>query len=206
MKKLAIYFSMLIFAISCKNNNSNDNISARMIDIKGMDGKPEYLYFVNAEEGYSFNTIEIVKEPTTEQLNDPNYLVQSNYEAIIYKTIDGGNNWTKVFTLADFSFYNIACIEKENVLIQIINTKESLNNKLLKFNLKSLESSVLKFNFERMGQIWAVDRKIFIDSKNKGISNIYSVPMDFTKIDSISNEKIFKDKVIVLNNIPFALT
>lgn len=177
-----------------------------MFNSVGMKGKPEYIYFLNPKEGYSFNYITESEDQTEEQLNDPNFFPKKTNTSSIYKTFDGGKNWEMVYSIDDYAFYNTAFCDGSTIYIKIINNAETLENKLLKFDLKTLKSSILDFNFERMGEVWSLNQKVFINSKNNNINNIYSTDNDFKKIDSQKIDNVFKDKVALLNNKSYVLT
>jgi hypothetical protein len=195
--------SVLLFGCRDKVKKSTD---IQMFNSIGMKGQPEYMCFLNPNEGYSFNYITESEEQTEEQLNDPNFLPKKNTVSTIYRTLDGGINWVKVYSINDYAFYRTAYLNESAVYIKIINYNETLKNKLLKFDLKSLKGSVLDFNFERMGEIWSVNQKVFVNSKNNNINKIYSTDQNFKKIDSLQIDKVFKDKITLLNNKPYVLT
>ncbi|MEJ8598273.1 hypothetical protein JSO62_06165 [Riemerella anatipestifer] len=207
MKKLLMCFLMILVAMGCEDYvKEKDNIE--ILIFEGMKGESKYMFFINPKVGYSFNnhTVSDWHRVTEEQLKQPNFFPKSTDISIIYKTIDGGKTWASVYSIDDFRFDKVAFSDKNRVYIKIINSKETLNNKLLKFELETNKATVFSFNFERMGEIWAFNQKVFINSKNNGINTLYSIDNDFTKIDSIEENKIFKDKITLLDNTPYTIT
>lgn len=188
------------------NDSVNKNISVEMINFNGMTGKSEYLHFINQKEGYSFNYITESKEQTEEQLNNSNFFPESTDVASIYKTTDGGKNWVSIYSINNYHFYNTAIGNDKNIFIKIIDCKENLKNKLLRINLSNNKVTILNFNFERMGEIWLVNEKVFINSENNSVSNIYTTDTNFIKIDSTRENKVFQDKITLLGKIPYVLT
>ncbi|OWP82907.1 hypothetical protein BWK59_13370 [Flavobacterium davisii] len=191
--------------MGCKDSvKNNDNVE--ILNFNGMKGKSEYMCFINPKEGYSFNYTTESEEQTEEQLGDPNFFPESTDISTIYKTIDGGKNWVNVYSINDFHFYSTAFYNKNAVYIKIISSKDVLKNKLLKFELKTNKVTILNFNFERMGEIWTINQDVYVNSKNNGINNLYSIDNNFTKIDSIKEDNVFRDRITLLGNTPYVIT
>lgn len=207
MRRIFFLIFVAFLILGCKDKTLNSS-NVEMFNSIGMNGEPECIYFVNPKEGYLFTNKNDTdwSKVTEEQLDDPNYFPKSNDIATIYKTIDGGKNWARLYSLNDYHFYKTSFIDKNAIYIKIIDSKEVLKNKLLKVDLKINNVTVLNFNFERMGEIWATNQSIFVDSKNNGKSSIYSTNFNFTKVDSVKENNVFKDKITLLENKPFVLT
>lgn len=205
MKKMFMCLLVILITMGCKDSVKN-NVDVEIINFNGMKGKSEYMCFINPKEGYSFNYITESEEQTGEQLDAPNFFPESTDISTVYKTIDGGKNWVNAYSINDFHFYSTAFYDKNAVFIKIIDSKDVLKNKLLKFELKTNKVTILNFNFERMGEIWAINQDIYVNSKNNGINNLYSIDNNFTKIDSIKEDNVFRNKITLLGNIPYVIT
>ena len=198
---------VILTVLGCKDSVKN-SANIEIINFTGMDGESVHISFVTPKIGYSFNnkTYTDWTRVTKEQLDDPNYFPKSTDVGTIYKTIDGGKNWDSVYSIKDYNFYNTSFYGKNKIYIKIIDSKKILKNKLLKFDLKTNKDNILNFNFERMGEIWAINKNVFIHSKNNGVNYLYTIDDNFSKIDSIKDDKIFKDKITLLGNTPFVVT
>jgi hypothetical protein len=205
MRKIFFLTVASLLLLGCKDKIVSD-LNIEIFNSVGIIGKPEYLHFLNSKEGYLFTYITRYKDQTQKELNDPNSLPKTNNLSFIYKTIDGGMSWSKIYSINGYTFYSTALYDDNAIYIKIIDDKDILKNKLLRFDLKTYKSLILEFNFERMGEIWSINEKLFINSKNKNINNIYSINKDFKNMDSLKINRVFKNKVIVLNNKPFTLT
>jgi len=205
MRKIFFLLFATIFMLECKEKTINRS-NLEIFESAGMKGKPVHMYFLNSQEGYLFNYTTESQDQTAEQLNDPSFIPNTTDISTIYKTIDGGKNWAKVYTLKDYAFYDTAFCDGSSIYIKIINNKESLKNKILKFDFRTFQSTILAYNFERMGEFWAFNQKVYINSKNNGSNNIYSIDKDFRKLDSVRVNRVFKDRVTLLNQKPYVLT
>lgn len=205
MEKMLILIFVILNVMGCKDSVKN-NINVEKINFIGMTGKSENIQFISSKVGYSFNYVTESKNQTLEQLNDPNFFPESTVISTIFKTTDGGKTWVSVYSIKDYQFYNASFSDKNTIYIKIIDSKKVLKNKLLKFDLKTNKVTILNFNFERMGEIWVVNKKIFVNSKNNGVNNLYTIDDNFSKIDSIKENKVFKDKITLLGNTSFVVT
>jgi hypothetical protein len=207
MKNLFMSLFIALTFYGCENSDKK-NKDVEIIAFKGMKGESVYIKFINPQIGYSFNnqTIRNWSKVTEEQMNEPNFYPESKDISTIYKTIDGGENWKEIYKIDNYHFYSSAFNINSIIYIKIIKNKDVLKNKLVKFDIKTDKVNIHNFNFERMGEIWATNQGVFINSKNKGINRLYSFNNGFSIIDSIKESKIYKDKVVLLNDIPFVVT
>ncbi len=202
MRKFILINSLLLFLFGCKNE-------ANVIKCKGIPDVNQsfsYMYFKTENEGYLFGTYTEYEELSKKALENPNNIPKSTNEANIYKTIDGGLNWSKIDSINDYRFHDNYFINKSSIFIKAIDSKEALRNNLVKFDISTNKSTRLNFNFERMGNIWSNDIEIFVNSKNSGINTIYSITPDFDNVYSIAVQETFKDKVINFRNDFYTLT
>ncbi len=91
--------SITILLFSCMEHQKKNE----MYEMKGVpdsDQSFSYMYFKNEKEGYLFGTFShyLNLEKTIE---NPDLPPEIEYEANIYKTIDGGHNWEKIYSDLD---------------------------------------------------------------------------------------------------------
>lgn len=202
MKKLLVLSSLLLLS-GCKKEETIYTCNG----IPDMNQAFSYMYFKSETEGYLFGTLTAYQELTEKELQDPDNIPESTDEANIYKTTNGGKNWVKIDSISDYSFYTNAYLDgKNSIFIKIIDSKENLKNNLVRFDIKSNKITRLNFNFERMGQIWSDNNKVFINSKNNDVNTIYLTTYNFKEIDSIKANKIFKENIISVKNNFYVLT
>jgi len=207
MKRNRILFLLLIFTVvGC---NKYTDFKSEVFQPKGIPDVNQnfsYMHFINEHEGYLFGSIQHWSNMTnkkSENLNSPHRFTE---EAIIYKTMDGGENWILIDSLCNSSFYNSGVYYDGCIYIQLKNSKKDYGNNLVRFKLADNNITVLKYNFERMGRIWINGNKIAIDYLNKGISKILFTDSDFKKIDSINCNKVFMSNVLSVRKQSVALT
>ena len=201
MKNFLILSSLFIL-LGC-NDEANMNKCKGIPDVNQAFS---YMYFKTENEGYLFGTYTEYEELSEKELENPNNIPKSTDEANIYKTIDGGKSWVKINAINGYSYYNNYFINRNSILIKVIDSKEILKCNLVKFDIINNKINLLNFNFERMGEIWSNDIKIFVNSKNNGINNIYSITPNFKNVDSTAAIEIFKNKVINFRNDFYVLT
>jgi hypothetical protein len=202
MKIYAVPMILLFLLLGCK-------METNMFKCSGIpDGNQNlaFMYFKTEKEGYMFGTYTLFKELTEKQLDYPNNAPKATTEANIYKTTDGGKNWVKIDSIGNYSFYNNASVNGNSVLIKRIDSRADLKSHLVRFDLSNYKISHLNFHFERMGQIWSNDERVFINSKNQGVNHIYSTNYNFEEIDSVRVSQVFKENAIKLDDDFYILT
>lgn len=98
-----------------------------------------YLFFKNEKEGYLFGAREVVENMATRELKDPNFSPQSIEIATIYKTINGGINWKRIYSSVDSYFEYSRAINKGNfIYIDKVNGLSNMySGKILKFDVNT---------------------------------------------------------------------
>jgi hypothetical protein len=178
-----ILLCLFVIIVGCKDSVKNSN-TIEMFSFKGMTGKSEYMYFINPNEGYSFNnkTMTDWSKVTQEQLDDPNYFPKSTDKSTIYKTIDGGKNWEEITSITSRNFFNRALVFEDAIYIA---TNDFYNDKVFiaKFNISK---DVLEFEkeYDVIGGIFTNGKNIFLQTEKGNSISMFN--KDFS-----SEEKLY---------------
>lgn len=201
MKKIVVFLGICFLSSGCKKQN----------DIYSCKGIPDenqafsYMHFKNEKEGYLFGTLTRYQEMSDEDLDNPNFSPQSTDEANIYKTLDGGNSWTKIDSIENSSFYNEATIYDNNIFIKKINVQKDYSNEIIKFDLLKNKKQVLNYNFEQLGNIWNTQKGISTSYKNKGVNSLLYFDKYLNITDSVKLKYVFKNKPLYFKGKNYAV-
>lgn len=184
MKKLLLCLSVIL--VGCHDSLKN-NDDVEMFNYDGMKGKSNYLYFININEGYSFNHITKSEEQTEEQLNDPNFFPKSTDIAIVYKTTNGGKNWNNIYSVTNRKFSNIGMFFN-NILYVGSNDFYEDKSFILK---KENNDSFVEKPAESLYNFLVDDKGVSYVGKNKIVHfDIHLQPTGSLNID-IGNKSVF---------------
>ncbi len=189
--------SLLLLLFGCKNE-------ANMIKCKGIPDVNQsfsYMYFKTENEGYLFGTYTEYEELSEKALENPNNIPKSTNEANIYKTIDGGLNWSKIDSINDYSYSNIATQLNDGIYILKDDVRTNYKSSIACFSLKNEDVKDL-INTKPISAIWNGDSAVFY-TNNRSSIKLYSLDKN-QKIDSI-NIKNYALQGLSLKNKPHAI-
>ena len=157
--------------------------------------------------GFAFCNGDISSETIDIRLSNPNYNAPRIYTSYVYKTSDGGHKWFKINEFKNCSFYNDALSFKDKVFLHAFDERKELRSYLVMFNENNNKISFLNYNFERMGEIWHNNDKIYVISQKNNFNKIVSTDENFEIVDSTNvDNTVFMNEVCNLNNHCFVLT
>jgi len=207
MKRNKVLILLIIFiSVNCTQNS---NFKRELIQANGMpdvDQDFSFMHFINVDEGYLFGTLSIWSDTSNEQIENSNKKNHFTEEANIYKTTDGGKNWIKIDSINNCSYSKNATYYDGSIYIYLKNSIKNYTNSLLRFKIADSSITVLKYNFERIGEIWINENKICIIYTNNDISKILVTNRDLKKIDSICIDKSFRSNILSVMNQSVVLT
>lgn len=160
MKKITLNIIISLLLVSCINDKSK----ITLIDCNNVDGKPEYMLFKSENEGYMFNY---------------KGNLYSDANIMIYKTINGGTSWQKIYSAKDWLFYGYAKLYNNAIFGNVKSSKDLAKNKLFKLDLATNEFKLLDFNIEAIGNIWIKNDSILLSFGNKSQNCVLSTDTNF---------------------------
>jgi len=169
MKKVMI-LSSLFLLISCKKSET----------IYTCNGIPDrnqafsYMYFKTEKEGYLFGTLTTYEELTDQELENPNHIPDSSYEANIYKTTDGGKNWVKIDSILSYRYFDIATVFNNDVYILRIDEREDFKFNITQFNILNYKVKKLK-DINPISSLWNDNKKVFFTNNENNNIKLYSL-------------------------------
>ena len=131
-------------------------MNGTIISCNGLVAKPVFLHFVSDNVGYAFGNIGEM---------------YSQAEAVIYKTVDGGNNWKQINSIENYLFAGSSSILfGDNIYCYINSEKNFAVNRMVCFNYKNNTINFSEHIIQAIGDIWEQNGKIFgnvyVDSGN----------------------------------------
>lgn len=202
MKKILI-LSLIFLCLACSNNENSTMFICKGIPDINQDFA--YMHFETEKEGYLFGTLTHYKEVNDKEYDNPNFTPQSKDEANIYKTIDGGHSWLKIDSIFNSSFYNQATFNNNSIYIQKINRDKILESHILKFDISKEKCEILKFNFERFGQIWNENEIIYVEYENNGINSQLNLDNKLNIKSFLPFQYTLKTKVLYLKGETYGI-
>jgi hypothetical protein len=175
MKKAAIFFIFIL--IGCKQKNE-------IYQSNGLDGKPEYMYFKNEQEGYIFGTLEHWEEMSEKQLRDPYFTPETTDEANIYKTIDGGHNWVKIDSILNYNYSTISIQFSKTIFISRRNSLVHFGNNIVKFDMLSDKITGISKDIKTISSLWGDSLEVKYTS-NRGKISLYYLDENLKLKDSV---------------------
>ncbi|MXN92342.1 hypothetical protein GR160_14025 [Flavobacterium sp. Sd200] len=169
MNKFLILSMILLLLISCSEKN---NYMYNCKGIPAINQSFTYMFFKTENEGYLFGTLTDYKELNEDELNDPNILPKSTYEANIYKTVDGGNNWMKIDSNANYHYYDISTYYDNSIYIVQSDVREDFNFFITQFKIEEEMKNTL-IQVKNISSIWCDNNKIYF-TNNRDIIKLYS--------------------------------
>ena len=204
MKSKGFFLIIMIILISSCSKNK---IESDIYTVKGLIYKPVCITFKSEKVGYAFCNGDKSPYPTEAQLANPNYNAPITFTAYVYKTSDGGNSWSQVNVLNNYSFYPTILSYKNKIFIKLIDRRKELRSYLVEYNENDNKIIFLNYAFERMGDVWFAKNRVFIDGNKKNINKIVSTDENLEIVDSTNVDNIvFMNEVCNFNNHCFVLT
>jgi len=204
MKRISFSIVVLIILISSCTKNK---IKSDIFTTKDLLYKPVYIIFNSDKIGYAFCNGDKSPKSSEALLANPNFNAPITFSAYVYKTSDGGHSWSQVKMLNNYSFYPTALSRKNKIYIKLIDRRKELKSYLVLYNEKDNKIAFLNYDFERMGEVWFANNRIFIDGNKKNMNKIVSTDENFKIVDStIVDNTVFMNEVCNFNNHCFVLT
>lgn len=192
MNKLLILVCLL-FLISCERKKESMIEENRIITARGLEGKPEAIFFISENEGYSFNTLQIWPEVSKDELKTKTYLPSPREVATIFKTTNKGETWEKYGTMNDRSFSQ-QLLFHQNTFYTF--TKNFQDNELYLFKKNLVSGISEEYEIESGYALLEKNDSIYFTSQ-EGIINVSSFsPLNSSQIKTgniscILNNNIF---------------
>lgn len=144
-KIIVIFFC--VFITSCGMKNGKNKEDGLIISCRGLIAQPVYLHYISDNIGYAFVN------------NGDTY---SHADAVIYKTIDGGNNWEQVNVIEHHLFTGSSSIILGDNIYCYINSEDDFAiNRIICYNYKINTIKVSDYIIQSVGDIWEQDGNIY---------------------------------------------
>jgi len=169
MKKNLLFNSLFLILLGCKDEHS-------LINCKGIPNLNQafsYMHFKTDNEGYLFGTYTEYEELSEKELEDLNNIPRATSEANIYKTTDGGENWVKINSVANHSYFNIATQLNDEIYILQNDVSKDYKFSIAKFCMKNENIENFK-NTKPISAIWSNYNKLYY-TNNRGIFKLYAL-------------------------------
>lgn len=161
-----------------------------------------YMYFKTENEGYLFGAYTRHEKLSAEELENPNNIIsKSTYEANIYKTTDGGNNWVKINSSLNHSYFDIATQLNNGIYILREDVREDYKFDIIYFNIKNEDVKSIR-NVKPISAIWNDNDTVFF-TNNTGSIKRYSLDEN-QNLDSIGIEN-YVLRGLSINNKSYAI-
>lgn len=177
-------FSFFVLIESCCKMRVNT------IKCEGISGTPKVLQFLNTLDGIVL-------------CNDGD--LYTDAKAIICKTSDGGRKWNALHTIEGFIFTDKAAVYKEKIYCIITKSSNLSNNYILRYDCEKDSYTIIDFNIESYGDIWADNGFIYCNYYSNHSRHVIKLDDSTLKYNSKSFNWVAKTNGIISekNNLYF---
>lgn len=122
-----------------------------VISSTGLEGPPQFIYFVSSDIGYSFSDVQIWNENSTQPIES----------CSVFKTIDGGRSWHELYNIPKASFFPIYTVSGQDIYI-VCSLSEGY--RIIKWNVSKDSITAQSGNIPAITCLWSQDSSLYYTS------------------------------------------